>query len=294
MINPKIDTLITLAKYENFTKTAEILNLTQPAVTQHIKSLEDEYNIKIFIKNGRDLVITNQGKILLKYFQRIKSLENSLDNALDDYKNNRYHLDIGITPTASEFILPIIYKYIQKKYPNASINFHIHVLDELTQFLKSYSLDFCILDKKYNRKKFKSEMIYDDSLVFICSNDHINKENIQSLEDIKSEKLILRHEKSQTRIQFEEYLDLHQETISNFNIALEIESINLIKQLIKQDYGISLLPYSICKEEIENHSLYLLNIKNFKIKRDTYLIYNQDNENLPLIADLIDYLKRKI
>lgn len=106
MINDKLYTLIVLAREKNYTKTAELRNITQPAVTQHIQSLENHFGIKIFIKKGKELVITPEGETLIKEARKLisidKRIKEKLARELDEFKS----IDIGITLTASNHIIP--------------------------------------------------------------------------------------------------------------------------------------------------------------------------------------------
>src|SRR5574344_1122561 len=114
MIESKEITFIKIAKELNYTKTAEILSMTQPAVSQQIKSIEDEFSIKLFYHKGKVLLLTEEGKLLLRYCTRLDSLDKAMHTAINDYKTNLVHLDIGLTPSTSEYLVPQILKIINE------------------------------------------------------------------------------------------------------------------------------------------------------------------------------------
>src|SRR5690554_1199302 len=124
MINDKLNTLIVLAKEKNYTKTAELRNITQPAVTQHIQSLEKHFDIKIFIKKGKDLFITPEGEILIAEARKLlsidKRIKEKLSRELDEFKS----IDIGVTLTASNHIIPKMVQVFKDKFPNITYSVH--------------------------------------------------------------------------------------------------------------------------------------------------------------------------
>jgi len=279
MLDQRIYSFITLAKEGSFTKTAEVLNMTQPAISQHISSIEREFMIKLFHKNGRTLTITKEGAVLLKYCTRLESLDTSMHNAIDDLKKNSIHIDIGLTPTASESLVPTIIKTINEDQ-KTTLNIHINPIKELYERLDSYEYDFLIGDELLGKQDdYIYTKIYSDILVFIASTKiPIAETKNLSIDDLKNLPFILRNIKSTTRNQFTSYLLLHNDSIDNFNVNLEIESIPIIKELVSIDYGISLLPYIVCKKEIEEGKIKALDVKDFKIERTTYLIYRKDSD----------------
>lgn len=293
MIESKVITFITLAKELNYTKTAEVLSMTQPAVSQQIKSIENEFSIKLFYHKGKVLLITEEGKLLLKYCTRLNSLDKTMHVAINDYKTNLVHLDIGLTPSTSEYLVPQILKTINEDQ-KTNISIHIHPIKELYERLDTYEFDFLIGDEiMEDQNEHNYIKILNDHLVFVAgaANKFVNKKNIE-ISELRKEPLVLRHPKSTTRSQFSSFLVLSNDDISNYNVVLEIESIPIIKDLVGIDYGVSVLPYSVCKKEIDEGKLKVLDIKNFNIKRSTYIIYRKDAELKSIIVGLANKIKK--
>ena len=293
MIESKVITFITLAKELNYTKTAEVLSMTQPAVSQQIKSIENEFSIKLFYHKGKVLLITEEGKLLLKYCTRLNSLDKTMHIAINDYKTNLVHLDIGLTPSTSEYLVPQILKTINEDQ-KTNISIHIHPIKELYERLDTYEFDFLIGDEiMEDQNEHNYIKILNDHLVFVAgpTNKFVNKKNIE-ISELRKEPLVLRHPKSTTRSQFSSFLVLSNDDISNYNVVLEIESIPIIKDLVGIDYGVSVLPYSVCKKEIDEGKLKVLDIKNFNIKRSTYIIYRKDAELKSIIVGLANKIKK--
>ena len=288
ILNPRVFSFITLSETKSFTRTGDLLHLTQPAISQHIKSIEEEFGVTLFEKNGRDLVLTKEGAYLLKYFKRMKNVDDAMHQAIDEYKQNRRRIDIGMTPTASEYLIPRLFTIIFSRTPRISVNFHVHPMVELYERMKTYEFDFSICDEKMADRKFLSKRIMDDRLGLIVSNkNHFAGESGVHMQDLRGEKFILRHGKSSTRILFEDWLTLHEDNISRYNVILEIESIPIIKELVSQNHGVTVLPLSVCKDEIKEGILKELEVTGFTIRRGTYLIYPEEAKESTIIRQIM-------
>ena len=109
LLDNKLETLLAVNEFKSFTTAAKILNLTQPAVSQHISQLEKEYNIKIFNKNGSDLILTTQGEILIKYARRLKSLSKEAITKISDEKKEARLIRVGITHSLEGNLIPQVF-----------------------------------------------------------------------------------------------------------------------------------------------------------------------------------------
>lgn len=288
MINDKLYTLIVLAREKNYTKTAELRNITQPAVTQHIQSLENHFGIKIFIKKGKELVITPEGETLIKEARKLisidKRIKEKLERELDEFKS----IDIGITLTASNHIIPKMVQVFKDKFPNITYSVHTTNVKNIYEKLRFDEFEFAVIDGTPPTQEFESALLEKDELIFIASPNHplAQKKEI-TLVDLKKEKMILRDKNANTRIVFENYLLNHFENIDEFDIILEIESTSLIKQLVIKGHGISIMSRVICERLIEQGVLTALNVKNFRLERGIYLIYPKQRENDTIIQSII-------
>lgn len=292
MINDKLNTLLVLAEEKSYTKTAEICNITQPAVTQHIKSLENFYNIKIFKRKGNKLIVTNEGKILIKNAKRLLAMNRNLEKEISQSINANTKLDIGITLTAGGYFIPEILDVFKEKFPNMRFNFHTDIAENIYERLKYYELDFAIIDGTPANKNFESVLLAKDELIVIGPKDHpLAKKKDVTLDMLKTEKFILRHEKAHTRMAFEGYLFNHLDSIENFNVILEIDNTALIKQLIIEGHGLSIMSRAICEANIKQGVLTEINVKNFKLNRGIYLIYPAEMKENPVIKNIIDLKK---
>jgi len=292
MIDDKLNTLIVLAKEKNYTKTAEICNITQPAVTQHIKALESYYKIKIFKRKGKDLLITNEGEILIKNIKRLMALNHSINKELSFSLTSNKRLDIGITLTAGGYFIPEILTVFKEKFPKMRFNFHTDIAENIYERIKSYELDFAIIDGTPTDDSLESELLIKDELIIIAPKDHpLTEIDNVTIDMLKREKFILRLEKAHTRMAFENYLFNHLDSINNFDVILEIDNTALIKQLIINDHGLSIMSRAICEPNLKQGVIKEIKVENFKIERGIYLVYPEEMKDDLVIAN-IKKLKR--
>ncbi len=290
MINDKFNTLIVLEKERNYTKTAEICNITQPAVTQHIQALESFYSIKIFRRRGKDLLITPEGEVLVDEIKRLMSINKGIKKKLSRELEDHQNLDIGITLTASNHFIPQLFQVFKDKFPSIRYKVHTSNVKDIYEKLKYNELDFAVIDGTPPTKEFKSKLLKKDELIFICSPKHplAEKDGEITLDMLKKEKMILRDKKANTRVVFENYLLNHFKSINDFDIILEIESTSLIKQLVIEGHGISVMSRVICEHLIEQNVLNEIKIKDFHLERGIYLIYPKEIENDKIIKSIIE------
>lgn len=289
MVSEKLKTLVVLDQEKSYTKTAKICNITQPAVTQHIQALERNYNIIIFNKIGKDLVTTAEGKILIKYAKRLLAINKNIKKELVSSLNSHQILDIGITLTASDYFIPEILNAFKKKFPDTRFNFHTDNVENIFSRLKYSELDFAIIDGSPNYRNFESHLLTMDELILIVPVGHpFTKYNEVVLEMIKKEKLILRHKNANTRILFENFLTNNLESIDNFDVILEVENIALIRHLVRDGHGISIISKSICESDLNKNLIKEVKIKNFKLERGIYLIHQKKAGTDQLIQDILN------
>lgn len=285
MINDKFKTLVVLAKEKKYTKTAEICNISQPAVTQHIQSLESFYNIKIFNRIGRDLILTQDGELLVDTARKMIALNENIKKKLAAGKLHQKKLDIGITLTASNHFIPAILNFLKEKMPEIRYSFYTENVKKIYEKLRFGELDFAVIDGEPS-KEFSSNLLFKDELIFIANKNHIFKDEI-TLNDLKKEKLILRDKKANTRIVFQNFLLNNFDNIQNFDIVLEVESTSLIKRLVIEGHGITLMSRAICQHLIDQDVIKEIKVKNFLLERGIYLIYNKENKNDIIINNLL-------
>ena len=287
MIDSKLYTLLAVFEQTSFTKAAEALNLTQPAVSQQIRQLEEKYGCRIFERGSRELHLTKEGEIIIRTAYRIHALVEEMKSELTDDKENASIFKVGLTHTAeSSVITEVLASFANDR----GISFHIVTggIERLRQMLNNYELDFIIVEGHIEAAKLKLIRIDTDSLVLIVSPEHpLAKRKTVTIDRIMKEKMILRRRDSGTGNLFMSALESHNMSLDSFNVIMEIDNVASIKDLVRRGLGVSMLPRSVCLDELKNGSLVALKVKDFSMEREISIACNDDFPNEAMLHEII-------
>ncbi|HLR20627.1 MAG TPA: LysR family transcriptional regulator [Tissierellaceae bacterium] len=287
MLNTKLNTLLKVAKTKNFTQAAKELSLTQPAVSNHINQLEEELDVEIFIRSRNQLKLTSHGEIVLMYAQRMKSLYEKLHQDLINDENEITQLTIGITHTAeSNFMVEVLAKYSSE---NEGVNIKIITssIKKLYSKLMNYEIDLAIVEGITNTTGLNSLLLDTDYLVLVVSNKNkLATKSMVTINEIKKEKMILRLPGSGTRNLFISHLESINMSIDEFDLILEVDNIATIKDLVSQDFGVSILARSACLDSARKGDLTMLPVENLSMVRETSILYHKDFNHTEVLEDI--------
>lgn len=286
MLDIKLSTLIALSEEKSFTKAALKLSLTQPAVSHHIFLLEEEYQVKIINRGKKEITFTPEGEAILNFAKKIKAMEEKM---IEDLKNTTIKLKMGITHTAeSNRITEIVARFVQSM-PNTTITIITDTTPNLYKMVENYELDFAWVDNKIDIQNISWMSLDTDCLVCVLNNENpLIKKDVITLEDLKNQSLILRLNTSTTRKIFENRLEAINDSINNYNVVLEVDNVATIKDLIRKDFGISILSKSACMDEIAKNKLTVKPIQNLSMERQNYVIYSDYTNSLQIIKKIVE------
>ena len=290
----KLSTLITVAEMKNFTQAARKLKLTQPAVSQHIKRLEREYNIVIFQYINNELTLTPEGELLYKYARRIEALYLSMESRLLDLKNKSFTLKVGVTHTSeSNAIIETLAEY-SNLTKGITIKVSSDTIKNLYEKIKNYELDLAIVEGKITDKKLSSILLDSDSLLVAMSKDNpLSKKKSITIENLKKQRIILRSQGSETRNLFLSKLKEANNNIEDLDVVMEIDNIQTIKDLVKKGVAVSILPKSACLDEIANGSLVLLPIENMTMVREINILYQKEFIDKKIVDEILEIHRKR-
>lgn len=291
MIDSKIITFLNVAKLKSYTRAAEMLNLTQPAVSQHIKQLEEYYKVKLIMKKGRQLLLTEEGELLLRYAKEFEANSITVERELKNKSAIIKRYNIGATLTIGEFVLPHLLGEYKRLHNNIDIIMQVHNLEDICKQLSDGSIDLGIVEGPFDKSKFNYKKLKDDELVLAAAPmSNIAKKELVTLGDIiNGEKLIMREKGSGTRMVFENKLIELGINISEIKIYMEVGSIGAIKSLVQADLGYTVISIEAIKKEVEAGTLAVIPIEDIKIMREFNFIYT-DYGQQDFIKEFIDFL----
>lgn len=231
MIDFRMETFLTLCNVMNYRKTAEILNMTQPAVTQHIHSLEKYYGCKLFIYDRKSLKMTKKAYILKSYAENVLYQEKKVRTLLAD--TDKHHFSIGATKTIGDYVISDhVSNFI--KEPANSLSVVVDNTEHLLDELSNGNIDFALIEGAFDRSKYACRLYKREPFVGICSVNHKFAGKKVSYSDILKEKLIVREEGSGTRNILTQMLFSHEHYLSEFKKITTVNSFGMITSLIEK------------------------------------------------------------
>lgn len=295
MLDPKLDTLLLVAEKKNFTRAAQVLSLTQPAVSHHISQLEQELGVRLFVRGNGDLMLTPEGETVLRYVRRMKALEKKMAEELQEAGKRLTRLRIGITHTAESSIVAEVLARYTNENPGISITIVTDNINNLYDMLENFELDLAVVEGRSTRPELSALMLDTDYLVCVLANTHpLSHSSMITLDEIRQEKLILRLPNSETRVRFEAALAASGESIADFQVILEVDNVATIKDLIRKNLGISILARSACMDELRKGKLTALPIENLSMTRETNLVYHRDFSHKETLQDILALYKKQL
>jgi len=265
------------AKTKNFTKAADNLFITQPAISSQIKSLEEEIGFKLFVKIGKKCELTPAGLMLFEAVKKIFEYEKEILYMIDDIrKSKKGILRIGAVQTYVKHILPLLILKFYSRYPN------IKIIVEEDSSLEIYN---GLLNQKYDIAFIGNINISTNNdvvlipftkhkLFLITSPEHkLSKKQKIKFKDLKNESFVLREKNSAI---YQTLIDTFHKYNLNPNILIETNNVDLIKDIVKKGKALSFLVYSNIKQDLEEGSLKIIPIDDEKIFLKVFIAVKND------------------
>lgn len=274
MMDIRMRTFLTVAKIKNFTKAGEILNLTQPAVSQHIKFLEEYYGVALIKKQGRVIDLTEAGETLFKYGKRLEVLYKSIELELKNSDGINKIYNVGATMTIGGYVLPYILGVYKNIHKNIDILLQVNNTEQVISKLLNREIHLALIEGPFNRNKFNYKKFKNDELVLAVSSKHeFCKLKSVEVKELLKGKLIFREKGSGTRKVIENKLLELGYDIEDINVHMELGSINAIKSLVEMNLGYAIISKAAIKREVELGVIKIIPIKDVKIYREFNFIY---------------------
>lgn len=282
---------ISVFKNRSFSKASKELFLTQPTISEHIKSLEEELNCKLFDRFARGIIPTREAEILyehaLEVIEKMEALKDSVQRIKTAPSGNLF---IGASSIPGTYILPKLITSFKKNYPEISIQIDISDSKSVIENLLSGKLLIGVVGTKINNSKIEYTDFMNDELV-IGAPEFVEKSIIEPSE-IYEYPFIMREEGSGTRKEMEKWLSKMGIDSGKLRVVCMLGSTDAVKQAIKNGLGISILSIHAVKDEMKCKNLKVLRIKNYEMKR-TFYIATHIKRTLPFVYRVFyEFLKQ--
>ena len=276
----------TVAKRGNFTKAASELNITQPAVTKHIKEIERLLNTKLFDRNGTKIKLTVSGEILLKYTQKLFGVYRALEFEINQL--NQQHkgtLRIGASTTIAQYVLPPLLAEFHKQYQDIKVILNIQNTEIVEQLLEHKKIDLGCIEGLTKNNSFHYKPFIRDEIVLVARAHHpLVKKEYLKIEELLKVALLKREPGSGTLETIAFALKPLGINLSDFQTEMQLGNTESMKSYLLHSDAMAFLSVHTILQELKNNTLSIIDVKNLSIERHFYFIQPQGEQSS--IADL--------
>ena len=285
-----------VAQLKSFTKAAQVLNLTQPAITFQIKNLEDHFRTRLFYRDAGKISLTPSGRVLYQH----------VENILDEYENAkkeiakvsgklRGEIRIGIASLLGKYLMPRLIGHFKTEHPLIDIMMLVGNSGKLIQELKEHALDLVIVSEPISAQHFIVRPFLDDELVIIINPHHkwANRETI-NFNDLLTESFVTREKGSGTGEVFKNFLSTRNISIKNLNTIMTLGSSEAIKSAVESGVAYGIVSKMAVRREIEMGLLKQVKIKDVVLKRKFLIVYPPKQYNRHLIKTFLDFIIKRV
>lgn len=279
------------AIHKNFTRAAEALFISQPAVTLQIKALENFCGFKLFKKKGRINWLTDEGRTLYEYAQTIFNIEKDIENAIEDLRElKRGVLRIGTTKAYARYFMPFMLSSFHDQYPNIKIELNEGSSHEMSLSLLEFKNEVVIIAKAGNVAGIRFIPFSEEEMLVVVAPDHpLTKKGAILFEELADEPFIMKDKGSGTRKLVDR---LFARASCTPNILMEVSNSEFIKQLVQRGDGVSFLVHEAVAAEIAAGDLAAVPLKEDNIYLDVSIAYLEKQLLSPPAMAFLDTLEK--
>ena len=277
----QLEAFVQVAEGGSFSKAAKELFLTQPTISSHISSLERELNARLFVRNTKEVSLSEDGIKLYKYAKQMLDLQREIEVTFGmDEEGESHAVTIAASTIPAQYLLPEVLTRFSERYPQEQIRIQETDSSKVVMQIVDHRVDIGFTGTVLEKKHCKYIPFYKDELVIITPNtpkyQELAQGNKEDISWIKKEHVIMREEGSGTRKEAELQLKGAGVKFAGLDIIASIENQETIKKSVRQGMGISILSKLATADEVANGEILAFPIPNSDEGRDINLVYNKN------------------
>lgn len=277
----QLEAFVQVAEGGSFSKAAKELFLTQPTISSHISSLERELNARLFVRNTKEVSLSEDGIKLYKYAKQMLDLQREIEVTFGmDEEGESHAVTIAASTIPAQYLLPEVLTRFSERYPQEQIRIQEMDSSKVVMQIVDHRVDIGFTGTVLEKKHCKYIPFYKDELVIITPNtpkyQELAQGNKEDISWIKKEHVIMREEGSGTRKEAELQLKGAGVKFAGLDIIASIENQETIKKSVRQGMGISVLSKLATADEVANGEILAFPIPNSDEGRDINLVYNKN------------------
>lgn len=281
MFDYRLKVFHTVASRSSFTKASEELNISQPAVTKHIKEIENQLSTKLFDRKGSSIQLTQSGKILFEYAEKIRNIYRDLEFEINQVnQQHKGKLIIGASTTVAQYILPEILAKFNSYYKDIKIELITHNTEIISELLKEGRIDLGIIEGESQSNYFDYQIFKADEIVLVAKANHLLANKTLNIKDLYHLELIFREPGSGSLEFIQNRLKEKGISLDELNIVMQLGSSESIKNYLLYSNSLAFLSISTVLNELKNKQLSIIDIKNFSIERNFHFILPKGEQSV--------------
>lgn len=262
MLNFRVKTFLCACKHMNFTNAAAELGISQPAVSQHIHHLEEDYGIKLFRYEGKRLRLTEEGKLMLAAVQTINNDEHILRQRIKAVQTNRHMYCFGATHTIGDYLIADRLSVMLRQNPDYNVNISIADTAKLLEDIDGGNIDFAIVEGFFDHSRYETLPFSTEHLLCVCGEDYDIPGEVKA-EDLFQHRIIAREKGAGSRELLDKALATINCSVDSFFSHVIVGTPYAMKALAMRNCGLAFLYESSVQEELDAGTLRKVKIRNF-------------------------------
>lgn len=290
MADRRLQVFHTVARLSSFTKAAESLHMTQPAVTFQIRQLEEHFNTRLFDRTHNRISLTAAGDKVFEYADKILALYIEMDSKVRELTGDVSGvLLIGASTTIAEYVLPSLLGEFKGNYPSVNIRLSVSNSVGIVHMVENNTVDVGIIESPITNKNLAVDVCWHDNLVFICRPDHeLAKEKSIPVVKLKGMPFVCREEGSGTREFICAHLEKSNISMQDLNISLEVGSPEAIKSAVEAGLGVSIVSAATIVKEVKLNTLVALPLDP-PLERPFSIVYQRQKFRIRAMDEFMEF-----
>ncbi len=252
MADRRLQVFHTVAKVMSFTKAAETLHMTQPAVTFQVKQLEDFFNTRLFDRTHNKITLTEAGKVVYDYADQILEHYEKMNSEVRELTGEvTGTLVIGASTTIAEYMLPSLLGAFKKQFEDVNIRLQVGNTDAIVSMVENNMIDLGLVEAPVQNKNLEVDVCRIDEMQLICTPDHpLAKRDKVTVEDFRKYPYISREEGSGSRAVIDSYIREQGFSYSDLSVVMELGSPEAVKMAVESEVGLAVVSRTTLSKEL--------------------------------------------
>ena len=290
MADRRLQVFHTVARLLSFTKAAETLHMTQPAVTFQVRQLEEYFNTRLFDRTHNRISLTEAGARVFQFSDKIFELYGEMENAVREMTGEiSGSLTIGASTTIAEYMLPALLGDFRAKYPDVSIHLKVANTDGIVSMVENNTIDLGVVEAPVSNKNLVVDECRRDNLVAIVPPGHpIGKQKKVTLDELLEYPFICREEGSGTREVIAEHLARYSKCDTCMDVAMELGSPEAVKGAVEAGMGISVVSNATIQKELRLGTLLSIDLDP-PLERPFSFVHQKQKFRVRVMEELLEF-----